>query len=111
MKKVNQLVLLFSVSALLPVAAAANTPESTYIQNCVKNPEIPVPVAVVSPSVARQYAGTTVELEFTVDAAGRPTELSVKSSPDDAVSVTVVNAVRQWRFTPAQVNGAPVAKK
>ena len=111
MKKANKFILLFSVSALLSLTAAAKSPESTYIQNCAKSPEIPVPVAVVSPSVAQQYAGATVELEFTVDTAGRPTELSVKYSPDEALAATVLTAVKQWRFTPAQLNGTPVAKK
>ena len=48
MKKANKFILLFSVSALLSLTAAAKSPESTYIQNCAKSPEIPVPVAVVN---------------------------------------------------------------
>lgn len=111
MKEVNKLALLFSLSALLPFAAAAKSPESAYIENCPKSSDIPVPVAVVTPSVASEYAGSTVEVEFTVDTTGKPTALSVKSSPDSLLSAVVVDAVRQWRFTPAQANGIPVAKK
>ena len=111
MKEVNKFALLFSLSALLPFAAAAKSLESTYIENYPKSSDIPVPVAVVSPSVSREYAGSTVELEFTVNAAGKPTDLSVKSSPDNTLAAAVVDAVKQWKFTPAQINGSPVAKK
>jgi periplasmic protein TonB len=111
MKEVNKLALLFSLGALLPFAAAAKSPESTYIENCSKSPDVPVPVAVVTPSVPSEFAGSTVELEFTVDTTGKPTALSVKSSPDTTLSAAVVDAVKQWRFTPAQANGIPVAKK
>ena len=111
MKEVNKLALLLSLSAILPFAAAAKSPESTYIEHCLKSPEVPVPVAVVTPSVLPEYAGSTVEVEFTVDTSGKPIDLSVKSSPDTALSTAVVDAVKQWRFTPAQANGIPVAKK
>jgi periplasmic protein TonB len=111
MKEVNKLALLFSLSALLPFAASAKSLERAYIENSPKNPEIPVPIAVVTPSVAREYAGSTVEMEFTVDTTGKPTAFSVKSSPDSTLSAVVVDAVKQWRFTPAQANGIPVAKK
>lgn len=110
MKAVNKLVLLFSLGALAPFASAKSL-ENTYLETCQKGPGIPVPVAVVTPSVSSEYAGSTVELVFTVDTAGKPTDLSVKSSPDAALSTAVVDAVKQWRFTPAYVNGAPVATK
>jgi protein TonB len=111
MKEINKLAILLSLGALLPFAASAKTPESAYIENCQKGPGIPVPVAVVTPSVSSDYAGSTVEIEFTVDSAGKPIDLSVKSSPDHTVGVAVVDAVRQWRFTPAHANGVPVATK
>ena len=110
MKAVNKLALLFSLGALVSFASA-KSPENVYLENCQKGPGIPVPVAVVTPRVSSEYAGSTVEIEFTVNTSGKPTELSVKSSPDEALSVAVVDAVKQWRFTPANLNGAPVATK
>jgi periplasmic protein TonB len=110
MKAVNKLAVLLSLGALMPFASA-KTPERAYLDNCQKGPGIPVPVAVVTPSVSAEYAGSTVEIEFTVDTTGKPTALSVKSSPDATLGATVVDAVKQWRFTPANINGAPVATK
>lgn len=110
MKTVNKLAVLFSLGALLPFASA-KTPESAYLETCQKGPGVPMPVAVVTPSVSSEYAGSTVELAFTVDATGNPTDLSVKSSPDATLAAAVVEAVKQWRFTPAHFNGAPVATK
>ncbi|MEO7412480.1 MAG: energy transducer TonB [Opitutaceae bacterium] len=111
MKEVKKLALLFSLGALLPFAAAAKSVESAYIDACAKGPGVPVPVAVVTPSVPSGYVGSSVELEFIVDITGKPTEVSVKSSPDSTVAAAVVDAVKQWRFTPAMANGVPVATK
>jgi TonB family protein len=111
MKEVNKLVLLLGLSAFLPFAASAKSFESAYLENYPKSSDVPVPVAVVSPSVAPKYAGSTVELEFTVDASGKPTGLNVISSPDSTLAVAVVEAVKQWKFTPAKLDGSPVAKK
>ena len=110
MKVVHKLVILLSLS-VLPAFASAKSLEETYIETCQKGPGMPVPVAVVSPSVSSEFAGSTVELEFVVDAKGKPSELIVKSSPDKSLGEDVVDAVKQWRFLPAKLNGAPVATK
>ena len=111
MKAVSKLAVMLSLGVLATVAASAKTDEQAYLELCLKGPGVPVPVAVVSPSVGPEHAGATVQLEFTVDATGKPTVLSVKSSPDRALSVAVVDAVKQWRFKPAIRDGAPVATK
>lgn len=111
MKAVNKLALLITVGALLPIALGAKTPASAYLDTCRKDPGVPVPVAVVAPSVSSEFVGSTVEVEFTVDTSGKPTDLAVKSSPDRTLSADVLEAVKQWRFTPAQSHGAPVATK
>src|ERR1051326_6313464 len=110
MKVVHKLVILLSLS-VLPAFASAKSLEETYIETCQKGPGMPVPVAVVSPSVSSEFAGSTVELEFVVDAKSKPSELIVKSSPDKSLGEDVVDAVKQWRFLPAKLNGAPVATK
>ncbi len=111
MKAVNKLAVLFSLVALSSVAAWAKTEEQTYLDTCRKGPDVPVPLAVVRPSVGPEYAGTTVQLEFVVDATGKPAGFTVKSETDSLLAAAVTDAVKQWRFAPAMNNGMAVATK
>lgn len=111
MKAVSKLVLL-SAGLLAALVASANTAnEQAYLETCRKDPEVPVPITVVSPSVSTDYNGAVVQLEFVVNEDGRPVEFSIKSTPDDVLAKAVVEAVKQWRFQPAEIDGAPIAKK
>jgi TonB family protein len=105
MKAVRKLVVLLSVGALSAIAASASTLEKAYLESCRKDPGVPVPVTVVSPAVGPEYNGASVQLEFVVDAAGKPAEFSIKSASDDVLASAVVQAVKQWRFLPAEING------
>jgi protein TonB len=112
MKAVNKLVVLISLGAILPLASFAKTSNASYLETSLKGPGVPVPVAVVSPShVGSDYIGTTIELAFTVDTKGSPTNLTVLTSPDGEIARVMMDAVKQWRFTPAQKNGVAVATK
>lgn len=111
MKAVSKLVILVHVGVLTAAVASATTPEQAYIESCIKAPGYPVPVAVVSPSVGPEHAGSVVQLEFVVDTTGRPVDLSVKSHSDDRLAAAVMDAVKQWRFKPAQREGVPVETK
>lgn len=111
MKAVSKLAVLISMGAFVPLAVFAKTPEEAYIETSLKAPGVPVPVAVVSPSVSPDYAGTEIDVTFTVDAKGTPTGLTVVSSPDAAVAKAITDAVKKWRFTPAQKEGVAVATK
>jgi TonB family protein len=111
MKAVSKLVVMLSLGSLVSVAAFASTVEQTYLENCRKDPSIPVPVAVVSPSVGPEYGGSQLELEFVVDQKGKPANVSVKSAPDETVATAVADAVKQWKFKPAERDGIPVATK
>lgn len=111
MKAVNKLAVLISLGALLPLAASAKSAEQAYVETSLKSPGVPVPVAVVKPSVSPEYAGAQVDIAFTVDAQGTPTQLAVVSSPDARLAKVVMDAVKKWRFTPAQKDGTAVAKK
>jgi protein TonB len=110
MKPVRKLALLISLGALASFASAKSE-EQTYIDACTKAPGLPVPVAVVSPSVGPEYHGAVVQLEFTVDVNGKPAAMNVKSAPDNTLAATVMDAVKQWRFKPAEADGKPVATK
>ena len=111
MKAVNKLAVLFSLAALSALSAFAKTEEQVYLESCRKEPGVPVPVAVVTPNVGPEYAGSTVQLEFVVDAKGKPSEFSVKSDTDGTLAAAVTDAVKQWRFAPAMTNGVAVATK
>jgi protein TonB len=111
MKVVHKLVVLVSVGALSVSAASVSDTERAYLESCSKAPGVPVPVTVVSPAVGPEFHGKTVQLEFVVNADGKPSGFSIKSSPDDVLARSVVEAVKQWRFLPAEANGKPVATK
>ena len=111
MKTATKLAVLLSLGMLAVPFASAKTPEQAYLESCRQDPGVPVPVTVVSPTVPEQYIGSAVELEFVVDATGKPVDLSVKSSVDAALASAVVDAVKQWRFKPAMRDGSPVAAK
>lgn len=111
MKAVRKLVVLLSVGILPMVVASPATSEEAYLESCRKDPGVPVPVTVVSPSVGPEYNGASVKLEFVVDAAGKPSEFSITSASDEVLATAVVKAVKQWRFLPAEVNGKPVATR
>jgi TonB family protein len=111
MKNVNKLALLLSLGSLLPVLASAKTLEQSYIESCRSGPGIPTPISVVTPQVGANDIGQTVEVEFVVDSTGHTSGFSVKSASDRALADAVVDAVKQWHFSPAQRNGAPVTTK
>ncbi len=111
MKNKNKLALLLSLGALLPFAASAKTLEQSYIESCKKGTDIPVPIAVVSPQVGGYDIGSAVQVEFVVDTTGHTSDISIKSASDRDFAEAVVDAVKQWQFTPAQHNGTPVAMK
>jgi protein TonB len=111
MKNISKLALLLSLGALLPVAASAKTLEQSYIDSCRKGPGIPVPIAVVAPDVGGFDVGQAVQVEFVVDTTGHTSDVIIKTASDRDLAAAVVDAVKQWQFTPAQRNGAPVATK
>jgi protein TonB len=111
MKAVRKLVVLLSMGALSVVAASASALEQAYLESCRKDPGVPVPVAVVSPTVGPEFGGGSVHLEFVVGVDGKPAEFSIKSATDDVLATEVIKAVKQWRFLPAELDGKPVATK
>jgi TonB family protein len=111
MKNINKLALLLGLGALAPFAATAKTLEQSYIDGCKKSADIPVPVAVVAPVAHSWDVGQEVKVGFVVNTAGYTSDISVVSSTDTDLADAVVAAVKQWRFTPAQRNGAAVATR
>ncbi len=66
----------------------------------------------MKPDVSYRFAGKQVVLEFVVDATGKPTEIkAVTPGVDTELVNTVAEAVARWKFSPALVDGKPVARK
>ncbi len=96
-----------------PLALLAWSPEKAYVESYHnRTAETPVPTSVIMPEVSSKFVGTKVVLEFVVDATGKPTSITSATPGADADLVSsVTEAVSQWRFAPALVNGKPVARK
>lgn len=111
MKTVKKIAVILGLGALTGAAAYATASERAYLETCLKDPAVPVPYVVVSPTVGPEFKGGIVQLEFTVDAAGKPSEFSVTSATDDVLAKEVVRAVKLWKFRPAEVDGKAVVKR
>ncbi|MFA5057103.1 MAG: TonB family protein [Opitutaceae bacterium] len=105
-----KLVSLLVLGAAAPLAFGM-TAAQTYIDSYHGRTDIPVPVKIVAPEADASLVGARVEVEFLVDGTGRPQQVHVLSATDDAFGMSVRNAVKQWKFEPARLNGTPVSKK
>lgn len=96
-----------------PLALLAWSPEKAYIESYRNRAaETPVPTSVIMPEVSSKFVGKQVVLEFVVNTAGKPTSITSATPGADADLVAAVtDAVSQWRFAPALVDGKPVARK
>jgi len=96
-----------------PLALLAWSPEKAYVESYRNRTDTtPVPTSVIMPEVSARFAGSQVVLEFVVDPAGKPTSItSVTPGADAELVASVTEAVSQWKFTPAHVDGKPVACK
>jgi TonB family protein len=96
-----------------PLALLAWSPEKAYVESYRNHAAAtPVPTSVIMPEVSQKFVGTKVVLEFVVDATGKPTSFTSTTPGADAELVaSVTEAVSQWRFAPALVDGKPVARK
>jgi len=95
-----------------PLALVAWSPEKAYVESYRSRTDTPVPTSVIMPEVSAKFAGKQVMLEFVVDTAGKPTSItSVTPGADAELVAEVTSAVSQWKFSPALVDGKPVARK
>ncbi len=96
-----------------PLALLAWSPEKAYVESYrARLGDSPVPASVVMPEVSTRFVGKQVTLEFVVDATGRPVSITSATPGANAELVaSVAEAVAQWKFHPALVDGKPVARK
>ena len=95
-----------------PLALMAWSPEKSYVESYRLRGDTLAPTSVVSPEVSAKFVGKQVVLEFVVDTTGKPTSItSVTPGASAELVATVTDAVSQWKFSPALVDGKPVARK
>jgi len=107
---IAKIVSLLALGAIAPLAFGL-TSSQAYIASYQGRTDIPVPVKIVAPSADPSLAGARVEVEFLVDATGRPQDVRVLSATDTDFGLSVREVVKQWRFAPAKPNGTPVPMK
>jgi TonB family protein len=108
--KFVRFVSLLAIGVSAPFAFGLATNDS-YIASYQGRTDIPVPVKVVAPDAGSSSVGTKVEVEFLVDASGKPQDIHVLSATDSLFGRSVREAVSQWKFEPAKANGSSVATK
>lgn len=98
-----------------PSAAPANTPAAPTAGTPPPS-TLPVPIPEQAPapeypaSAMRSNSTGTVLLRVRVSAEGVPEDVEViERSGDRTLDRAALSAIRQWRFTPAQQDGKPVA--
>jgi TonB family protein len=91
-----------------PLAFAAKTTEQAYVDTYRGRTDMPVPLKVVTPSVDADFAGQTVQVEFTVDASGVPQHITIARQTPVALAEALTSAVGHWRFQPLTRNGQAV---
>lgn len=94
---------------------AGDNEEDEEVHRFRSDGPITEPVAVFKPmpvypieARAEGVSGVVV-LETTLSAEGRVTDVKVLRSADDRLADAAVDAVRQWTFEPATLDGEPVA--
>jgi TonB family protein len=114
MKKIQKSVASFSLvlGTLAAVSGlSARTAEQAWVDSYQGRTDIPVPLSVVAPEVPSRHAGRVVEIEFVVNAAGRPEDMLLRSPASRDLEDSLRDAVAQWRFAPATRDGLPVARR
>jgi len=113
MKPARILVLASIASLALASSAFAVSPTTKYLEHYkVLRTDVPLPVKVVSPTgLPRSAKDTTITFTMVIDRDGKPHDVTPVSPVEPAVAKIMVPVVSKWRFSPAQQDGVPVARK
>ncbi|HEV3051090.1 MAG TPA: energy transducer TonB [Longimicrobium sp.] len=111
--------LVVALTAAAPLAAQQSAPDSARVYHLREVEVLPRPQNVAEFAAVLQHAypphlraagvGGTVQVAFVVDTAGQPRDVRVVSTSDSSFSAPTAQAVSLLRFSPAQVQGRPVA--
>jgi protein TonB len=92
----------------VPVVAPPPQPKIVRVGQGVREPKKLVHVAPEYPVIAqRARVQGTVVLEAVLDVTGRVDRVRVLRS-EPLLDEAAIKAVRQWRYTPTELNGVPV---
>lgn len=104
--------LALTLGLLAPAALSAKSAEQEYVESFKgRDALVPVPLSVVKPDINYRYAGITVDVVFTVDETGKPSDITVRQLVDRELVTTLTDAVARWQFAPARVEGKAVSRK
>jgi TonB family protein len=92
-----------------PAAAQPSEPKNIRVKPSVAEANLIDKVQPVYPASAKQArVQGKVELQVVISPEGVPVDISVISSPSDDLTQSALDAVRQWRYRPTLLNGAPI---
>jgi TonB family protein len=70
------------------------------------------PTSVVAPlNLPREYLGETIQVSFTIDASGCPSNIRIESHFDRKLARSVIPALAQWRFAPVVKEGKAISQR
>lgn len=98
------------LGASLPASALAYTPKDATTPAASPAPR-PIPSSVVKPGIPPGLSRTLVEVEFSLDASGKPQNIRVPSVRDPIFKHYLVEAFRQWRFESGTVEATTTGKR
>jgi TonB family protein len=115
----RHLALLLALTAAAPAAAQQTPADSARVYELSEVEVLPRPqnaselIAALHQGYPRHLreagVGGMVQVAFVVRPDGHPADVRVLSTPDSSFNTPTVHAVSLLRFTPAQVQGRPVA--
>ena len=90
--------LLFAAALVSAISTSAFAYNPNDARPLTPAPRV-VPSSVVKPTgLPYQFSGSTINVEFSLDAAGKPQQIRVLSVEDSRLKRQLVAAFRQWRF-------------
>ncbi|HEU4882818.1 MAG TPA: TonB family protein [Longimicrobium sp.] len=113
------LAVILALAAAAPAAAQQTPPDPARVYELAEVEVLPRPQNAADllaalhqgypPHLRQAGVGGTVHVAFVVDPDGHTGDVRVLSTPDSGFNAPTVEAVSLLRFTPAQVQGHPVA--
>ena len=82
-------------------------PPQDAIELCSLKPIAPAAMTTTSPSISSTNARSVV-LRVSVDATGKPQEVTVSESGGKHLDEAAIEAIRKWRFKSATCAGDPI---
>lgn len=110
MKRIKLLAIL-GLTMGVAASAHADSDARAYLRSYAGRTDIPVPVQAVSPEARSSEPGAAVDVQFVVGLDGKPADVTVIASNNDALAKSVVASLKEWRFKPATRDGKAVAAK